>query len=113
VRRGEVYWVALDPAIGGEITKTRPGVILSNDVANRVLNRVIMVPLTSSTQRLMPGEALVSLRGNLQKAMASQLRTVSKERLGNFVGELSPQDIGKVERAVLLQLGIRNGVTTP
>ena len=56
-RRGEVWRVAFDPSVGGEIRKTRPAVVVSNDVANRILNRVELVPLTSSTQRLYPREA--------------------------------------------------------
>jgi mRNA interferase MazF len=106
VRRGEVYWVALDPTVGGEINKTRPAIILSNDVANRVLNRVVMVPLTTSTQRLLPGEALVTLRGQPQKALGSQIRTISKLRIGKHAGTLSPDDLHGVEEAVLFQLGI-------
>ena len=106
MRRGEVYWVALDPTLGGEVNKTRPAIILSNDLANRVLNRLIMVPLTTNVDRVLPGEALVEINGRPQKALGSQLRTVSKLRVGKQFGELSTVDLGKVERAVLFQLGI-------
>lgn len=107
MNRGEIYWIALDPVVGGEISKTRPAVIVSNNQANRVLNRVIMVPLTTSTERLFPGEAHVEVRGSRQKAMASQMRTVSKLRVGKYVAELSPTDLRSVEEAILFQLGIR------
>lgn len=106
MKRGEVYWVALDPTLGGEVNKTRPAIILSNNLANQVLNRVIMVPLTTNVDRLLPGEALVDVSGRPQKALGSQLRTVSKLRIGKRLGELSTVDLDKVERAVLFQLGI-------
>jgi mRNA interferase MazF len=54
-RRGEVWWVAFDSSLGGEIKKTRPAIVVSNDAANRMLKRVQVVPLTSKVQRLYPG----------------------------------------------------------
>ncbi len=107
MRRGEVFWVSFDAALGGEITKTRPSIVLSNNVANEVLNRVIVVPLTSGKERVYPGEALVSVEGKMHKALANQMRTVSKLRVGQRFGVLSIGDLARVESAVLLQLGIK------
>jgi mRNA interferase MazF len=106
IERGEVYWVAFDPSVGGEIQKTRPAIILSNNAANLTMNRVQVVPISSKTDRVYPGEALIDLRGEKRKAIASQLATASKQRLGSKVGTLSKNDLAMVENAVLVQLGI-------
>ncbi|MHB8369162.1 MAG: type II toxin-antitoxin system PemK/MazF family toxin [Leptospirales bacterium] len=57
MKRGEVWWVEYDPAVGSEIRKTRPAVIVSNDAANRTLARAVVVALTGNTGHLCPGEA--------------------------------------------------------
>lgn len=106
MNRGEVWWVNFDPAVGGEITKRRPAIILSNDASNRHLNRVQVVPLTSSVAKLYPSEAYVVLEGEQRKALADQLATLSKQRLSERIGQLSREDMRKVERVVRLQLGL-------
>lgn len=106
-RRGEVWWVSFDPSLGGEIQKTRPALILSNNAANAVLNRVTVVPLTSQTAKVYPGEALLTLNGKQRKAMADQIMTAAKQRLRDRLGSISAADMAAVEKAGLLQLGIR------
>ena len=105
-RRGEVWLVAFDPSVGGEIQKTRPAVVLSNDTANALLNRVQVVPVSSQVGRLYPAEATVSLNGERRKAMADQITTASKRRLLRPLGSLSRDDIAAVARAVGIQLGL-------
>ena len=79
-RRGEVWWVSFDPSVGGEIQKTRPAIVLSNDLANSALNRVIVVPISSQTAKIYPSEALINVNGEPRKAMADQITTASKLR---------------------------------
>ena len=110
MKRGEVWWVNFDPSVGGEIQKQRPAVIISNDAANKYLNRVQVVPLTSNAGRVYPSEAVVILNGKQNKAMADQLTTVSKLRLVNLAGRLSTADVRKVEHAVKVQLGLLEAV---
>ncbi len=107
MKRGEVWWVNFDPAVGGEIKKKRPAVVMSNDFSNKHLNRVQVVPLTGKVDRVFPSEAVVTLKKKKSKAMADQLTTASKLRLVGMIGRLSQADLKRVEEAVLIQLGLR------
>jgi len=106
IERGDVLWVDFEPSLGGEIKKTRPAIIVSNNAANAHLNRVQVVPITSNTDRIYPGEAFVSLNGEKRKAMADQLATVSKQRVGGRVGALGSEDMARVEAAIAVQLAL-------
>jgi mRNA interferase MazF len=106
-RRGDVWWVAFDQSLGGEIQKTRPAIIVSNDAANISLNRVVVVPITTNVAKVYPGEALITVNQDQRKAMADQIMAVSKVRLRDRLGFISRKDLSAVEDAVLLHLAIK------
>ncbi|GHU10025.1 endoribonuclease MazF9 [Betaproteobacteria bacterium] len=106
MKRGEVWWVGFDPALGSEIRKTRPAVIVSNDAANRHLARVVVIPVTSHADRLYPGEAAITLNGERRKALTDQIMAADKSRLTTRLGALSKVDMQNVESAIKLHLGL-------
>jgi mRNA interferase MazF len=106
MKRGEIWWVHFEPSLGGEIRKRRPAVIVSNNAANEYLNRVQVVPLTGSVDRLYPSEAYVTFHGAQSKAVADQLTTVSKRRLINRAGAISANEMQALARAIMVQLDL-------
>jgi mRNA interferase MazF len=106
MKRGDVWWVNFEPSVGSETRKVRPAIIVSNNSANAHLNRVQVVPLSSNTGKCYPSEALVTLNGAENKAMADQIATVDKQRLQDCVGSISNKDMKLLERAIKVQLGL-------
>lgn len=106
MKRGEVWWVTFDPAVGSEIQKTRPAIIVSNDAANRNLKRVVVIPLTTNTSRVFPGEARVNVAGEFCKAMSDQLMAADKLRLKEKLATLTKSDMLEVEQAICVHLGL-------
>jgi mRNA interferase MazF len=92
MRRGEVWWIALDPTIGSEIQKTRPCLIVSPNVMVGGLRTVLVAPLTSkghATSFRPP----VSLRGTSGLILLDQLRAVDKSRFRNRMGKVSDETL--------------------
>jgi mRNA interferase MazF len=110
-RRGEIYWVNLDPVIGSEIAKTRPTLIISNDIGNQHADRVIVAPISSGgAGKVYPFEVQLNPgQGGLPKAskvLLDQIRTLDKSRLGNRSGSLTPEQMEEVNRAIRLSLAV-------
>jgi mRNA interferase MazF len=110
LKRGAVCWVRLDPTEGSEIGKTRPAVIVSNDINNELADTVTVVPITASTRRIYPFEVLIPKGGaNLKessKAKANQIRTIDKNRVSGVIGFLPNSSIAKIESAIKIHLAM-------
>jgi mRNA interferase MazF len=106
MKRGEVWWVNFDPSLGGEIKKTRPAIIVSNDSSNKHMNRVQVIPTTASTGKLYPCEAYVTVKKKTSKAMADQIMTVSKKRLMDKIETLSEEEMMDIQHILKVQLGL-------
>ena len=106
MQRGEVWWVQFDPAVGSEIRKLRPAVIISNAVANQHLARVVVVPVSSNVERCYPSEARITIMGRAAKAMADQIMSADKSRLREQADILGPADLKRVDAVLALHLGL-------
>ncbi len=104
MKRGEIWWIDFNPSIAGEIQKKRPAIIVSNNSANKFLNRIQVVPLTSNIDHLYPCETYVVINKKKRKAMADQIATVSKKRLSKKMGNISMEDMCHVEQVIKIQL---------
>lgn len=105
-KRGDIYWVHLDPTIGSEITKTRPCVIISNDAGNQVSSRVIVAPITSSVKRIFTFEVPIEINDKPGKILLDQIRTINKVRLGNKIGACDADTMDAIEDALKIVLAL-------
>jgi mRNA interferase MazF len=111
IKRGEIYLANLDPVVGREIAKTRPLVVVSNNVNNEFAGTITVLPITSgSLEKIYPFEVLLTKgTANLpkdSKVKASQIRTLDRTRIIKLIGEL-PQDImSGIDKAIMLHLGL-------
>jgi len=112
IKRGEIYFCALDPVIGKEIAKTRPAVIVSNNTNNKFSGTVTVLPITyGNIDRIYPFEVLIEKgSGNLQKnskIKADQIRTIDKSRCITLIGKLEINKLQKIEKAMEIHLALR------
>ena len=110
-RRGEVYLVTFDPTVGSEIQRTRPALILQNDIANRHSPITIVAALTSQFEEpLYLTEVLITPpEGGLTTgsvALLNQIRSIDRRRLVRRLGRVSAGTMERVNRAIQLSLGL-------
>lgn len=107
-KRGDIYWVDLDPTVGTETQKKRPCLILSNNTHNKKMPRIIAAPITSQIKNVFPFEALVQIKNHQGKVMLDQLRCFDKQRLKGKYWELDALIMQEIEEKlkILLALGM-------
>jgi mRNA interferase MazF len=109
-KRGEIYIVNFDPTIGSEIGKTRPALILQNDIANRYSPVTIVAAISSHFDSVYPTEVLiVPPDGGLSEKsviVLNQVRTIDKKRLVKKIGALNLMSMQKIDKALEISLGL-------
>jgi mRNA interferase MazF len=115
MRRGDIYWVDLEPVRGSEANKVRPAVVVSNDAANRAADRagrgvVTVVPVTSNITRVLPFQVLLPATdtglATDSKAQAEQVRSISADRMHGRLGELSITLMKQLDEALRIHLAL-------
>jgi len=108
--RGEVYLVSFDPALDAEIQKTRPALILQNDVGNQHSPLTIVAAVTSNVFRRGPTVVFVHApEGGLtvdSVILLNQIRTIDKRRLGKRLGTLRSETMKQVDQAIMISLAL-------
>ncbi len=109
-RRGEVYLASFDPTLGAEIRKTRPALILQNDVGNQYSPLTIVAAITSNVLRRGPTSVRVEAReGGLtvdSVILLNQIRTIDRQRLGKRLGTLRADTMKRVDQALMISLAL-------
>ena len=111
VKRGEVWLVNLDPTIGHEIKKSRPAVIIQNDVGNKFSPVTIIAPVTSQkSESVYPFEAFLERQktglDKDSKVLLNQIRAIDKQRLIKKLGKADEDALGRIDEAIKISLGL-------
>lgn len=112
MRKGDIYFATLDPTVGSEVKKTRPVLIISNDLSNQFSSLLTIIPLTSQIKKLYPGEVLLAQAETSlskdSKAQCNQIRAISKMRIQSAtpVGRVSECVMRRIHMAIQLHLDI-------
>ena len=112
-KRGEIYPTALDPTVGQEIQKTRPALVIQNDISNRVTNVTIVAPITSTVRfPLNPVHVLLTADQNtglsvVSIALLNQVRAVDRSRLVKRLGKVDARTLEQVDEAIRISMGLK------
>src|SRR5262245_59292142 len=115
-RRGSVHFIQFDPAVGREIRKTRPAVIISNDHMNELAATILVMPITAGFFPYYHWISLHPPEGGLTKPssiVTEQIRAVDRQRVKRRIGEVTPETMRKIEDAIRDHCGLPEGRVLP
>ena len=113
--RGDIVWIDFEPALGNEVDKVRPAVIVSNDGANRAVEElgrgvITVVPLTSRISTVYRFQVLLPPERTglpaVSRAQAEQMRAVTAERIGDYIGRVPADLLAELDAAIRLHLAL-------
>jgi len=107
IKRGDIWWISLDPTQGSEIKKTRPCIVLTHDTINRLRRTVVVIPLSTAARPHPPITVPVTCQGGAAVAVIDQIRAVAKHRLKSKIEAISPDELDEVCQAISNILEIR------
>jgi mRNA interferase MazF len=99
IKQYEIYWINLDPTVGSEIQKTRPGVIISPNEMNNNIDTIIIAPLTTKSHNY-PTRLKTNVVGKECWVVLDQIRAIDKSRLNGIISELNKNDIAKLKNII-------------
>lgn len=94
-----IVLVNLDPAIGSEIKKTRPCVIISPNEMNKYLNTIVLAPMTTNLKKY-PSRVAIKHNGKEGMVAIDQIRTVDKARIIRVLDELIKSEIDECKSVI-------------
>ncbi|WP_293914277.1 type II toxin-antitoxin system PemK/MazF family toxin [Deinococcus sp.] len=110
MRRGDIYRVDFEPSVPGEPARTRPAVILTNDLANETLPHLIVAPITSNTDRQYPFDVLLPAGTcglpESSRVQLNYLRGLNRSRIGRYQGKLTELQMTELDHRLKLHLGL-------
>lgn len=111
VKRGDIWLVNLDPTVGHEIKKSRPAVIIQNDLGNKFSPITIVAPITSQNiEKIYPIDVLLAKEGSGlekdSKILLNQIRAVDKKRLIKKLGNVDYEAMVRIDNAIKISLGL-------
>ena len=108
IKRGDIYYAALDPVVGSEQGGTRPVLILQNDTGNKFSPTVIVAAITGKQKKNLPTHVPVNIPALPQNSIVllEQIRTIDKQRIAEYVSRINNAQMKKVEQAIDISLGM-------
>lgn len=111
IKRGDLFWVDLDPTRGSEQSGRRPVVVIQNDIGNEFAPTVIVAPMTTRnfTKEYPTNVPIPRAASGLKEdstVLLSQIRTLDKKRMEKKIGHLPQAFLERVDRAIKISLGL-------
>lgn len=104
IQRGDKVLVSLDPVVGSEQGKTRPCIIVQNNIGNNYGSTTIIVPITTNTSKIYPTDVIINKN---TRADCGQIRTIDKIRIVKKIGKVTPGELNSIDKALKISLELR------
>ncbi len=112
-KRGKIYYISRTGAVGSEMKKNRPAVIVSNDDINKKLGVVEVVFLTTAQKSVVPEHVVIQSSGTSAITICEQITTIDKSKIREYIGECTEEEMKLIDKALLASLKLENYIAEP